>query len=184
MKPAARHRRGHQVYYERCGTPGATPAVFVHGGPGGGVPTHRRLFDPARYDVLFDQRGCGRSTPMPSWRPTPPGTWWPTWSGCALTGAEQWLVFGGSWGSTLARLCPGPSRAGERLVLRGIYLGTREEADWFYQFGVPQIFRQVGALCGADPARGTRRHAGRLSPAADHRAAGAADRGGAGVEPL
>jgi proline iminopeptidase len=56
---------GHQVYYERCGTPGATPAVFVHGGPGGGCsPTHRRLFDPARYDVLlFDQRGCGRSTP-------------------------------------------------------------------------------------------------------------------------
>jgi proline iminopeptidase len=138
---------GHQVYYERCGTPGATPAVFVHGGPGGGCsPTHRRLFDPARYDVLlFDQRGCGRSTPMPSWRPTPPGTWWPTWSGCALTGAEQWLVFGGSWGSTLslAYAQAHPERV-SALVLRGIYLGTREEADWFYQFGVPQIFPTSG----------------------------------------
>lgn len=96
---------GHSIYYERCGTPGAKPAVFVHGGPGGGIsPSHRGLFDPELYDVLlFEQRGCGRSTPHASLDANT------TWHLVAdierlreLAGAEQWLVFGGSWGSTLS----------------------------------------------------------------------------------
>lgn len=90
---------GHTLYYERSGTPGAKPAIFLHGGPGGGIsPAHRRLFDPARYDVLlFDQRGCGRSTPHANLDANT------TWHLVAdierlreLAGAEQWLVFGGS----------------------------------------------------------------------------------------
>jgi len=135
---------GHRIYYERCGTPGATPAVFLHGGPGGGCsPTHRRLFDPARYDVLlFDQRGCGRSTPHAELEAN---TTWHLVADIerlrALTGAKQWLVFGGSWGSTLA-LAYAQAHADRvsALVLRGIYLCSQEELDWFYQFGVSQMF--------------------------------------------
>ena len=135
---------GHRIYYERCGTPGATPAVFLHGGPGGGCsPTHRRLFDPARYDVLlFDQRGCGRSTPYAELEAN---TTWHLVADIerlrALTGARQWLVFGGSWGSTLA-LAYAQAHADRvsALVLRGIYLCSQEELDWFYQFGVSQMF--------------------------------------------
>ena len=135
---------GHQVYYERVGTPGAKPAVFLHGGPGGGCsPDHRRLFDPALYDVmLFDQRGCGRSAPHASLENNT------TWHLVAdierlreLAGASQWLVFGGSWGSTLALAYAQthPDRVSE-LVLRGIYTCTKPELDWFYQFGVSQMF--------------------------------------------
>ncbi len=135
---------GHNIYYERCGTPGAKPAVFVHGGPGGGIsPAHRGLFDPELYDVLlFDQRGCGRSTPHASLDANT------TWHLVAdierlrkLAGAEQWLVFGGSWGSTLslAYAQTHPERVSE-LVLRGIYMCSRSELDWFYQFGVSQLF--------------------------------------------
>jgi len=135
---------GHRIYYERCGTPGATPAVFLHGGPGGGCsPTHRRLFDPARYDVLlFDQRGCGRSTPHAELEAN---TTWHLVADIerlrALMGAKQWLVFGGSWGSTLA-LAYAQAHADRvsALVLRGIYLCSQEELDWFYQFGVSQMF--------------------------------------------
>lgn len=135
---------GHQVYYERVGTPGAKPAVFLHGGPGGGCsPDHRRLFDPALYDVLlFDQRGCGRSLPHASLDANT------TWHLVAdierlrmLAGVEKWLVFGGSWGSTLslAYAQTHPARVSE-LVLRGIYTCTQAELDWFYQFGVSQMF--------------------------------------------
>ncbi|MCI9882963.1 alpha/beta fold hydrolase, partial [Methylobacterium goesingense] len=94
----------HSVYFERCGTPGGKPAVFLHGGPGGGISAkHRQLFDPARYDVLlFDQRGCGRSTPHAGLDANT------TWDLVAdmeqlrtMIGVERWLVFGGSWGSTL-----------------------------------------------------------------------------------
>ncbi|WP_033924624.1 prolyl aminopeptidase [Sphingomonas sp. 35-24ZXX] len=135
---------GHQVYYERVGTPGGKPAVFLHGGPGGGCsPEHRRLFDPALYDVLlFDQRGCGRSAPHASLENNT------TWHLVAdierlrdLVEASQWLVFGGSWGSTLALAYAEthPERVSE-LVLRGIYTCTKPELDWFYQFGVSQMF--------------------------------------------
>lgn len=135
---------GHKVYWERSGTPGAKPAVFLHGGPGGGFsPAHRRLFDPALYDVLlFDQRGCGKSTPHASLEANT------TWHLVAdierlrvMAGVEKWQVFGGSWGSTLALAYAQthPDRVSE-LVLRGVYTLTREELLWYYQKGVSELF--------------------------------------------
>ena len=134
---------GHSIYYERVGTPGAKPAVFLHGGPGGGCsPDHRRAFDPAKYDVLlFDQRGCGRSLPHAS---VEANTTWDLVADIeklrALAGAEKWLVFGGSWGSTLslAYAETHPDRVSE-LVLRGIFMATEAEIRWYYQFGVSQM---------------------------------------------
>ncbi|SEK16397.1 MULTISPECIES: prolyl aminopeptidase [unclassified Variovorax] len=135
---------GHRIRYERVGTPGARPAVFLHGGPGGGIsPEHRRLFDPARYDLmLFDQRGCGQSLPHAGLEANT------TWHLVAdierlreLAGVDRWLVFGGSWGSTLALAYAQkhPERVSE-LVLRGIYTVTRAELRWYYQFGVSEMF--------------------------------------------
>ena len=135
---------GHSVYWERAGTKGAKPAVFLHGGPGGGIsPSHRRLFDPKLYDVLlFDQRGCGRSTPNASLDNNT------TWHLVAdierlreMVGVERWQVFGGSWGSTLALAYAEthPERVSE-LVLRGIYTLTEAELAWYYQFGVSEMF--------------------------------------------
>jgi proline iminopeptidase len=135
---------GHQVYWERCGTPGGKPAIFLHGGPGGGCSTdHRRLFDPARYDVmLFDQRGCGRSTPHAELNANT------TWHLIAdierlreMAGVESWLVFGGSWGSTLALAYAEthPVRTSE-LVLRGIFTIRQCEIDWYYQHGASLAF--------------------------------------------
>ena len=135
---------GHTVYYERCGTKGAKPVVFLHGGPGGGCsPSHRQLFDPARYDImLFDQRGCGRSTPHASLEAN---TTWHLVDDIerlrARVGCEQWQVFGGSWGSTLALAYAEthPERVSE-LVLRGVYTVTKAEMDWYYKFGVSEMF--------------------------------------------
>lgn len=135
---------GHRVYYERSGTRGAKPAVFLHGGPGGGISAHhRRLFDPRLYDVmLFDQRGCGRSTPHAS---IDNNTTWHLVADIERlrqkTGVDKWLVFGGSWGSTLALAYAEkyPERVTE-LVVRGIYMCTRPELEWFYQFGVSEMF--------------------------------------------
>jgi proline iminopeptidase len=135
---------GHVIYWERVGTPGAKPAVFLHGGPGGTIsPSHRRLFDPTLYDVtLFDQRGCGRSTPHAGLEAN---TTWHLVSDMErlreMAGAQNWLVFGGSWGSTLALAYAEkhPERVSE-LVLRGIYMLTRAELDWYYQFGVSEMF--------------------------------------------
>ena len=135
---------GHRIYWERVGTKGAKPAVFLHGGPGGGIaPTHRRLFDPELYDViLFDQRGCGRSTPHAELEANT------TWHLVAdierlreMAGFEKWLVFGGSWGSTLALTYSEthPDRVSE-LVVRGVYTLTKPELDWYYQFGVSEMF--------------------------------------------
>jgi len=130
---------GHRLYWERCGTPGAKPAVFLHGGPGGGSNAkHRRQFDPARYDVLlFDQRGCGRSTPHASLEAN---TTWDLVQDIerlrTMAGIDRWLVFGGSWGSTLslAYAQAHPERVTE-LVLRGIFLFDRHEIDWLYRPG-------------------------------------------------
>jgi proline iminopeptidase len=139
---------GHRIHYERVGTPGARPAVFLHGGPGGGIsPSHRRLFDPSRYDVLlFDQRGCGLSTPHAGLDAGLAAN--TTWHLVAdierlrrRVGVERWLVFGGSWGSTLglAYAQKHPERV-DALVLRGIYTLTQAELDWYYQFGVSEMF--------------------------------------------
>ncbi len=135
---------GHRVYWERVGKPGGIPAVFLHGGPGGGCsPTHRQLFDPARYDVLlFDQRGCGRSEPHAELEANT------TWHLVAdierlreMCGHEKWLVFGGSWGSTLslAYAETHPERVSE-LILRGIFLLRKAEVDWYYQGGAAWLF--------------------------------------------
>jgi len=135
---------GHQVYWERSGRPGGIPAVFLHGGPGGGCsPSHRRLFDPARYDVLlFDQRGCGRSLPHAELEAN---TTWHLVADIerlrAMCGHEQWLVFGGSWGSTLALAYAEthPQRV-SGLILRGIFLLRQAELDWYYQGGAAWLF--------------------------------------------
>lgn len=127
----------HELYYEESGNPKGKPAVFLHGGPGGGTDARmRRFFDPKKYRiVLFDQRGCGKSRPNASLEDNT------TWDLVAdmeklreHLGIEQWLVFGGSWGSTLALAYAEthPQRCTE-LVLRGIFLLRRLELDWFYQ---------------------------------------------------
>ncbi len=127
----------HQIYYEESGNPRGKPAVFVHGGPGGGTdPKMRRFFDPKRYRIiLFDQRGCGRSRPHAS---LVDNTTWHLVEDMEKLrehlGIVTWLVFGGSWGSTLALAYAEthPKRVTE-LVLRGIFLLRRWEIEWFYQ---------------------------------------------------
>jgi proline iminopeptidase len=127
----------HEIYFEESGNPQGKPAVFLHGGPGGGTdPKMRRFFDPTRYRiVLFDQRGCGKSRPHAELRQNT------TWDLVAdierlreHLGIERWLVFGGSWGSTLALAYAQahPGRVTE-LVLRGIFMLRRWELEWFYQ---------------------------------------------------
>jgi proline iminopeptidase len=134
----------HELYVEECGNPRGQPAIFLHGGPGGGCePWHRQFFDPKRYRlVLFDQRGCGRSTPHAELRENT------TWDLVAdierireKLGIERWLVFGGSWGSTLALAYAEshPQRV-SHLVLRGIFLLRRREIEWFYQEGCSWIY--------------------------------------------
>ena len=135
---------GHSLYWERCGTPAAKPFVFLHGGPGAGCsPDHRRQFDPARYDILlFDQRGCGRSTPHASLEAN---TTWHLVDDIerlrAMAGIERWQVFGGSWRSTLALAYAEkhPERVTE-LVLRGIFTFRQTELDWLYTYGASEIF--------------------------------------------
>jgi len=131
---------GHRLYWELCGNPEGKPVVFLHGGPGGGSsPNHRRQFDPARYNILvFDQRGCGKSTPHASLEGNT------TWDLVAdierlreqVMGVDRWMVFGGSWGSTLslAYAQTHPDRVTE-LVLRGIFLFQQYELDWMYKTG-------------------------------------------------
>jgi proline iminopeptidase len=127
----------HEIYYEECGNPQGKPAVFLHGGPGGATdPLMRRFFDPKRYRiVLLDQRGCGKSRPHASLVDNT--TWHLVLDIESLRehlGIERWLVFGGSWGSTLALAYAQahPERVTE-LVLRGIFMLRRWELEWFYQ---------------------------------------------------
>ena len=135
---------GHELYYEQNGRPGGTPIVFLHGGPGGGGDVNaRRFFDPQRFRaVLFDQRGSGRSTPLAS---LVDNTTWDLVADIERLrehlGIERWLVFGGSWGSTLALAYAEthPERV-RGLILRGIFLLRKKELDWFYQSGASEIF--------------------------------------------
>lgn len=137
----------HRLYYEQSGNPEGLPVVFLHGGPGGGtIPDYRRFFDPEVYRiVLFDQRGAGRSTPHASLEENT--TWHLVEDIETLRGhlgVEDWIVFGGSWGSTLslayAQTHPQRARA---LVLRGIFLCRPKEIAWFYQEGASAIFPDV-----------------------------------------
>ncbi len=134
----------HEIYYEECGAPNGKPVVVLHGGPGGAInTTMRRFFDPTRWrSVLFDQRGCGKSRPNASLQDN---TTWTLVDDIERLrkrlGIQKWSVFGGSWGSTLA-LCYAikhPDRV-ENLVLRGVFLLTERELNWFYQDGASMIF--------------------------------------------
>jgi proline iminopeptidase len=137
----------HNIYYEQCGNPHGRPVVFLHGGPGGGLSDdYRRFFDPEAYRVvLFDQRGSGRSTPHASLEEN---TTWHLVSDIERLrehlDIENWMVFGGSWGSTLALAYAQthPDRV-RSLVLRGIFLCRPKEIAWFYQEGASAIFPDV-----------------------------------------
>ena len=130
---------GHRVYVAQCGRPDGAPVIVLHGGPGGGCsPGMRRFFDPGHYrTILFDQRGCGRSTPHASVENNT------TWDLVAdierirvRLGIERWIVFGGSWGACLALIYAQthPDRV-EALVLRGVFTMTPAELHWFYGGG-------------------------------------------------
>lgn len=134
----------HEIYFEECGNPEGKPALMVHGGPGGGSnPTMRRFHDPEKYRIiLFDQRGCGRSTPHAELEGNT------TWDLVAdmehlreHLGIETWQLLGGSWGSTLslAYAQTHPERVTE-MILRGIFTLRREEIQWFYQQGCNWIY--------------------------------------------
>jgi len=134
----------HVLYVEECGNPKGLPVVFVHGGPGAGCETwHRRFFDPTRYRiVLFDQRGCGRSTPHASLEGNTTQALVADMERIRTElGIERWVVFGGSWGSTLGLVYAEthPERV-LALVLRGIFLCRPHEIQWFYQEGANRIF--------------------------------------------
>lgn len=134
----------HELHFEECGNPAGRPVVFLHGGPGGGCePKMRRFWHPEKYRiVLFDQRGCGKSTPYACLEEN---TTWDLVSDIESLrehlGIERWQVFGGSWGSTLALAYAEthPERVLE-LVLRGIFLLREEELRWFYQEGTSILF--------------------------------------------
>lgn len=148
IKPYARHQLAvehpHELYVDESGTPDGLPVVFVHGGPGAGCDeASRRWFDPTVYRIVtFDQRGCGRSTPHASLdRNT-------TWDLVAdmerireHLGIDKWVLFGGSWGSTLALAYAQthPERV-HALILRGIFLCRPQEIEWFYQAGASRLF--------------------------------------------
>ena len=139
----------HSVYYEQCGNPRGKPAIFVHGGPGGGAnPIHRRFWDPTVYRiVLFDQRGCGRSSPHAELRNN---TTWDLIEDMERIrehlDIERWQLFGGSWGSTLSLVYAEqyPHRVTE-MILRGIFLLRRREIEWYYQEGASRIFPEAWA---------------------------------------
>jgi proline iminopeptidase len=155
--------QGHTVYWEQCGNPAGQPLVFLHGGPGGGCSERsRRLFDPARYRVLlFDQRGCGRSTPHAATHD----------NDCAhlvqdmerlrqLLQIERWMIYGGSWGCTLALAYTQLHRERvQGLVLRGVFTAQQQEIDWLYRSaGAAKLFPEawhafataLGPLAGDD----------------------------------
>ncbi len=136
----------HRMYYEQSGNPRGVPVVFLHGGPGSGAsPTHRQFFDPAHYRiVIFDQRGAGRSTPHGELsNNTTPHLIADMETLRTHLGIERWIVFGGSWGSTLALAYAEhhPERT-MALVLRGIFLCRPSEIDWF-MYGLKQVFPEA-----------------------------------------
>ncbi len=137
----------HNIYYEQSGNPDGKPVIFLHGGPGGGgSAAPRQFFDPQKYRIiLFDQRGCGQSTPHAELKGND------TWSLVAdiekirkLLGIDKWMVFGGSWGSTLAlAYAQTHPQCVTEMVLRGIFLLRRKELLWFYQDGCSRVFPEA-----------------------------------------
>jgi proline iminopeptidase len=146
----------HTIYWEECGNPDGVPVLFLHGGPGAGLsPQHRRFFDPLHYRViLFDQRGAGKSTPLGECRNNTTDLLIDDIELLRATfGVRQWLVFGGSWGSTLA-LAYGQAHPGACLgfILRGIFLCTGAEIDWFIngvRWFYPELYEEFAALIPA-----------------------------------
>jgi len=148
IKPYAEHRlevsSNHEIYVEECGSPDGIPVVFVHGGPGGGCENdHRRYFDPQKYRiVLFDQRGCGRSKPHASLEDNTTADLIADMEAIrAALDIERWMLFGGSWGSTLSLLYAEqyPEQV-SAMVLRGIYLGRKRDTDWLYKQGASLVY--------------------------------------------
>lgn len=140
---------GHVLYVEECGNPRGRPVLVLHGGPGGGCsPYMRRFFDPDHYRViLFDQRGCGRSRPTASVTAnTTPHLIADIETIRRRLGIDRWLLFGGSWGATLAlAYAEAHPEHATGLILRGVFLGTRAELDWFYGGGAARFFPDLWA---------------------------------------
>ena len=139
--------QGHQIYVEQCGNPTGLPVVVLHGGPGGGCsPAMRRYFDPQVYRViLFDQRGCGRSRPHAA---VSNNTTWHLVADIEKIreelGIDSWVVFGGSWGATLSLIyAQTHPEAARHLVLRGVFLMTQSELDWFYGGGAGRFWPET-----------------------------------------
>ena len=148
IKPYAEHRlevsNGHEIYMEECGSPDGIPVIFIHGGPGGGCDSdHRRYFDPQKYwIILFDQRGCGRSMPHASLEDNTTSHLIDDMEAIRIKlGVNRWMLFGGSWGSTLALLYAEtfPDRV-SAMVLRGIFLGRESDYEWLYRKGASLIY--------------------------------------------
>lgn len=134
----------HEIYWEESGNPKGIPVIGIHGGPGGGSsPEMRRFFDPAVYRIiLFDQRGCGKSTPHSE---LTDNTTWALVSDMERLrehlNVDKWVLFGGSWGSTLAlSYAVKHTEQVHGLILRGIFLLTKSEVRWFYQEGASRLF--------------------------------------------
>jgi proline iminopeptidase len=169
---------GHQLRFEQCGRHDGVPALFLHGGPGSSInPNHRRFFDPNVYRVvLYDQRGCGQSRPLGE----PAGNTLPHLISDIERlrehlGIERWMLFGGSWGSTLALAYAQryPQRV-SGLVLRGIFLGTDAEVQWFLTglaCFLPEAWSQFAAQSHDKSAEGLLRHYEQRVQAGDETAA-------------
>ena len=135
---------GHQIYVEEAGSPAGIPVIFLHGGPGSGCnPNHRRYFDPGKYRIIiFDQRGCNRSTPAGYVEHNTTQDLLADMERIRETlGIEQWLVFGGSWGATLSLLYAEqhPQRV-LGMILRGTFLARQSDLDWFIRAGANRVF--------------------------------------------
>ncbi|AEE88152.1 Proline iminopeptidase [Francisella cf. novicida Fx1] len=134
----------HTIYFEECGNPNGKPALFIHGGPGGGIqPSYRQYFNPDKYRViLVDQRGCGKSTPFAELKENTTQDLIEDFEKIRKKlNIDKWMLFGGSWGSTLglayAQAYP---EVVTELVLRGIFLGREKELSWLYQHGASMVF--------------------------------------------
>ena len=178
----------HTMYWEQSGNPRGAPMLFLHGGPGAGATAvHRRFFDPEHWRiVVFDQRGAGRSTPLGEIRDNTLAHLVADIERLRLElGIDRWVVFGGSWGSTLALAYAEahPDRCAG-LVLRGIFLCRQAEIDWFL-YGMrrvfPEAWREFRRLSAGGRAR---RHPGRLLPAPDRPRPAHPHAGGARLEHL